>query len=71
MSSKSNTDSTDDEQETTEVAASNWSLLATIWPVKDRSDNLQRTDVVNAIDFTTLLGMAKYHKEARIGTALK
>ena len=69
MSSKSNTDSTDDEQETTEVAASNWSLLATIWPVKDRPDNLQRTDVVNAIDFTTLLGMAKYHKEARIGTA--
>ena len=51
------------------VAASNWNLLASIWPVRDRPENLQREDVVNAIDFSTLLGMAKYKQESSVGAA--
>ena len=56
------------ELEPAEAAASHWSLLATIWPVEDRPDNLQREEVVNAIDFATLLAMAKY-QESRVGAA--
>ena len=67
-SSTSSTD-TEPELESTEVAASNWSLLASIWPVRDRPDNLQREDVVNAIAFDTLLAMAKFQKETRVGSA--
>ena len=57
------------ELEPAKVAASHWSLLATIWPAENRPDNLQREEVVNAIDFATLLAMAKYQKESRMGAA--
>ena len=49
------------------MAASNWSLLASVWPVEDRPANLMREDVVNSIEFSTLLAMAKYQKESRVG----
>lgn len=55
------------ELESTETATSNWSLLAKFWPVRERPDSLQRPEVVNMLDFTTLLSMAKFQKETKIG----
>lgn len=43
--------------------------MESIWPLKDRPESLHRDDVVNAIDFTSLLGMAKYHKESTVGAS--
>ena len=37
--------------------------------MEDRPSNLQREDVVNTIDFGTLLAMAKYQKDSRVGAA--
>lgn len=54
---------TDIEEEPANLASSNWSLLNSIWPVSDRPANLQREEVVNQIEFSNLLNMAKYHKE--------
>ena len=62
-------ESSEHELEPANVAASNWSLLASIWPVDERPENLRREEVVNAIDFTNLLAMAKYNKEVNYSTS--
>lgn len=43
--------------------------MDSIWPVRERPENLQRPEVVNQIEFPTLLAMAKYHKESKVGAA--
>lgn len=66
---RSSSSSSGSELESTAVASSNWSLLSKFWPVKERPDNLQRPEVVNMIEFSTLLSMAKFQKETKIGSS--
>ena len=56
-------DASETELEDASAASSNWSLLASIWPVSERPANLRRKEVVNAIDFNNLLAMAKFQKD--------